>query len=95
MTIWAHVVAWFSKAGAKVAGIAAVLVSFIYIHQSAKRKAAKQAVKEEHQRIKAVSDTKKEEIRTQAHEIDQDNADTDRDDLRKRMRSQATDRDSR
>ena len=95
MTIWAHVVAWFSKAGAKVAGIVAVLVSFLYIHQTAKRKAAKQAVKEERQRIRTVSETKRQEIRKQADEIDQDNADADRDDLRERMRSQATDRDSR
>lgn len=95
MTIWAHVVAWFSKAGAKVAGIVAVLISFLYIHQSAKRKAAKRAVKQEQQRIRTVSETKKQEIRKQANEIDQDNADADRDDLRERMRSQATDRDSR
>lgn len=95
MTIWAHVVAWFSKAGAKVAGIAAVLVSFLYLHQSAKRKAAKQAVKEERQRIRTVSETKRQEIRKQADEIDQDNADVDRDDLRERMHAQATDRDSR
>lgn len=95
MTIWAHVVAWFSKAGAKLAGLGAVIISFIYIHQSAKRKAARQAVKQERQRIKTVSDTKKQEIRKQADEIDQDHADTDRDDLRKRMRAQATDRDNR
>ena len=94
-TIWAQVVAWAGKAGAKVAGVAAVIVSFLYIHHSAKRKAAKQAVKQERQRIDTVAQVKKQEIRKQADEIDKDNAGADRTDLRYRMRQQATDRDSR
>jgi hypothetical protein len=89
--IWAQVIAWVGKAGTKVAGIAAVLISFIYIHNSAKRKAAKQAVKEERQRIQTTTRIKRQEIRKQADEIDKNNADVDSADLRKRMRNQATD----
>lgn len=94
-TIWAQIVALASKVGAKVLGVVAVVISFVYIHNSAKRKAAKQAVKEERQRIETVSRVKKQEIRKQADEIDENNADADRADLRYRMRQQATDRNSR
>lgn len=94
--IWsAKIIDWASGAGAKVVGAAAVALSFIYIHKSAQRKAAKQAVKDERQRIETVSRVKKQEIRKQADEIDKDNAGTERADLRYRMRQQATDRDSR
>lgn len=92
-SIWAQVVAWSSKIGAKLLGFAAIGISFVYIHQSAKRKAAREAVRQERQRIETVTRVKKQQIRKQADEIDQDNADADRDDLRKRMRQQATDRD--
>lgn len=91
MTIWAHIVAWASKAGAKLAGVGAVIISLLYVHNSAKNKAARQAVKDEQQRIDRQTQDKKDEIRAQAHEVDEDIADSDSDDLRKRMRSQATD----
>jgi hypothetical protein len=91
MTIWAHIVAWGSKAGAKLAGIGAVIISLLYVHNSAKNKAARQAVKDEQQRIEQETTKKKDKIKAQAHEIDEDIADSDADNLRNRMRSQATD----
>lgn len=93
--VWAQVVTWFGKIGAKVTALGAVLVSLLYIHHSAKRKAAKDAVKQERQRITIATNVKKEMIREQADEIDQDIAGADSDDLRERMRKQATDTDHR
>lgn len=85
--------AWLSKIGAKLAGIGAVIISLLYVHNSAKNKAARQAVKDEQQRIEQETTKKKDKIKAQAHEIDKDIADSGADNLRNRMRSQATDRD--
>lgn len=83
--------AWLSKIGAKLAGIGAVIISLLYVHNSAKNKAARQAVKDEQQRIEQETTKKKDKIKAQAHEIDEDIADSGADNLRNRMRSQATD----
>jgi hypothetical protein len=93
--MWAQVVIWFSKAQAKIVALGAILVSLLYIQHAGKRKAAKQAVKQERQRINTATIVKKQIIKEQAHEIDQAVAGADTDDLRERMRKQATDRDSR
>lgn len=93
--MWAQVVIWFSRVQAKVIALSAVLVSLLYIHHAGKRKAAKDAVKDERQRIDTTTRVKKQIIRKQADEIDQAVAGADTDDIRKRMRAQATDRDHR
>lgn len=93
--MWAQVGIWFSKAQAKIIGLGAIIVSLLYIQHAGKRKAAKQAVSKERQRITTATNVKKQVIRTQADEIDKAVADADHADLRKRMRQQATDRDSR
>lgn len=93
--MWAQVVIWFNKAQAKIVALGAVLVSLLYIHHTSKRKAATKAVKQERQRIYTATNVKKQIIRKQADEIDRAVAGADNDDLRGRMRAQATDRDSR
>ena len=45
--MWAQVAIWFSKAQAKIIGLGAIIVSLLYIQHAGKRKAAKQAVKQE------------------------------------------------
>lgn len=83
--------AWLTKTGAWIAGVVAFVAGALYIHKSTKREAVKDALELERQRIRTQTAVKKEQIKEEANEIDQAVGGADTDDLRDRMRSQATD----
>lgn len=83
--------AWLTKTGAWIAGVVAFVAGALYIHKRTKREAVNDALELERQRIRTQTAVQKEHMKEEAHEIDQAVAGADTDDLRDRMRAQATD----
>lgn len=91
MNLMAIIKGWMLELGAQVVAAVAVVLGLLFVHKNRTQKAAKDAVTLERARIEVETAKEAEKVREQSDEIEVALYNFPDDDLRQRMRDEASD----